>query len=73
MALDPASLLASGSTLPNFSSSSSAAAAARSGDVNSSFMSGDFNVGGSSKDLIWIVAIIGLAVVAVFFFKGNKA
>ena len=68
MALDAASMMGSS---PSFSASSSAAATSRSGDITSSFMSGDFTVGGD-KNMIWIW--ISLAVVAVVFivFKGKK-
>lgn len=69
MALSPTSMMGQS---PSFSSSASSSAAARSGDVTSSFMSGDFTVGGSSQSLNWLFVVAGVVLVVFFMFRGRK-
>lgn len=58
---------------PSYSASSSANSSAnsRSGDISSSFMSGDFTVGGD-KNMIWIFVIVGVVAVAFLLFRGKR-
>lgn len=55
---------------PSFQASANSSAASRSGDVTSSFMSGDFTVGGD-KNMIWIFVVAGAVAIAFFVFKGK--
>ena len=53
------------------SSSASSAASSKSGDVYGSFMTGDFNVGGS-KDMTWVFVIVGVIAVVWIVFSGKR-
>jgi len=56
---------------PSFQASANSSASAKSGDVTSSFMSGDFVVGGN-KDMIWIFVAAAVVALAFIVFKGRK-
>ncbi len=55
---------------PSFSSGATSGATGRSGDITSSYMSGDFTVGGD-KNMIWIFVVAGAVAIAFFAFKGK--
>lgn len=56
---------------PSFSSGATSGATGRSGDITSSFQSGDFTVGGD-KNMIWIFVVAGIVAVVFFVFKSKK-
>ena len=56
---------------PSFASSAASGATGRSGDINSSFQSGDFNVG-TDNGMIWIFVLAACVAVAFFFFRSKK-